>query len=106
MMTILTIVLMAVITFTTRYIFIHPKLPVRLGPKMATFLSFSAPAVLTAIWVPIVFVHDGQLNVSVTNPYLIGAIAAVIIARKTSNIYLTLFGSVIFFASMRLLNQI
>ncbi len=103
-MTTLTIILMATITFATRYIFIHPKLPVRLGPKMSAFLSFSAPAVLTAIWVPIIFVHDRQLNLSVTNPYLIGAIVAVVIARKTNNIYFTLFGSAVFFTGLQILN--
>ena len=71
---------MAVITFTTRYLLIHPKLPIRLGPKLSKFLGYSAPAVLTAIWVPIIFVHDGQLNVSITNPYFVAAFIAVITA--------------------------
>ena len=38
---------MAFITFGTRYLFTHPSLPIRLGPKVAKFLSYSAPAVLT-----------------------------------------------------------
>ncbi|MGB1263034.1 MAG: AzlD domain-containing protein, partial [Cognaticolwellia sp.] len=81
-MTLLTILLMACITFSSRYLFIHPRLPVRLGAKMAKFLSFSAPAVLTAIWVPIIFVQNGQLNSSINNPYLIAATFAVLAAAK------------------------
>ncbi|MEH6816467.1 MAG: AzlD domain-containing protein, partial [Pseudoalteromonas distincta] len=52
-----TILLMACITFFTRYLFLHRALPFKVGPKMQQFLSFSAPAVLTAIWVPIVFLN-------------------------------------------------
>jgi len=100
-MTLLTIVLMAVITFTTRYLFIHPKLPIRLGAKMVSFLSFSAPAVLTAIWVPIILVHERQLVLTVTNPYLIAASVAVIVAAKSKNIYLTLLISLIVFALLK-----
>lgn len=89
-MTLVTIFLMAVITFSTRYLFIHPKMPLRLNQKMTSFLSFSAPAVLTAIWVPIIFVRDGSIDISVNNPYLIAATVAVITAFKTTNIYITL----------------
>ena len=89
-MTIITILLMALITFSTRYLFIHPSIPIRLTDKMRKFLSYSAPAVLTAIWVPIIFVHQGQLNTSLTNPYLIAATLAVLTSSKTKNIYLTM----------------
>ncbi|CAM4270347.1 AzlD domain-containing protein [Pseudoalteromonas ostreae] len=87
MMTI--ILLMACITFCTRYLFLHRDLPFKVGPKMQQFLSFSAPAVLTAIWVPIVFVTDKGINLDWQNPYLSAAIAAIIIAYKTHNIYYT-----------------
>lgn len=102
-MTLLTIFLMAAITFTTRYLFIHPRLPVRLGAKMAKLLSFSAPAVLTAIWVPIIFIQQGQLSVSLHNPYLIAATFAVIAAAKSKSIYLTMFIGLISFILSRYL---
>lgn len=69
---------------------IHPKVPVKLGARMVSFLSFSAPAVLTAIWVPIIFIQDKQLNISTTNPYLISATVAVFLAYRFKNVYLTL----------------
>ena len=100
-MKLLTIILMALITFTTRYLFIHPRLPVRLGAKMAKLLSFSAPAVLTAIWVPIIFVQQGQLNVSLNNPYLIAASFAVLAAAKSKSIYLTMLVGLITFIISR-----
>ncbi|TWX73398.1 AzlD domain-containing protein [Colwellia sp. C1TZA3] len=100
-MTLLTILLMAVITFTTRYLFIHPRLPVRLGAKMAKLLSFSAPAVLTAIWVPIIFIQQGQLSISLHNPYLIAATLAIVAAAKSKSIYLTMFVGLITFVLSR-----
>lgn len=100
-MTLLIIILMALITFTTRYLFIHPRLPVRLGAKVAKLLSFSAPAVLTAIWVPIIFVQQGQLNMSLQNPYLIAATFAVLTAAKSKSIYLTMLVGLISFVLSR-----
>lgn len=100
-MTLLTICLMALITFGTRYLFIHPSLPIRLGAKLAKFLSYSAPAVLTAIWLPIIFVQAGQLNLSVTNPYFVGAFFAVITAAKSKSVYLTMLAGGITFVLCR-----
>ncbi|MFB1014752.1 MAG: AzlD domain-containing protein [Alteromonadaceae bacterium] len=100
-MTLLTIVLMAIITFMTRYFFLHPSLPIKLGAKTVKFLSFSAPAVLTAIWVPIIFVREHELILSPTNPYLIGATTAIIFAAKSKNIYLTLSAGMVVFISMK-----
>ena len=96
-MTLLTILLLAVVTFGSRYLFVHPGLPLKLRPKMVKFLSFSAPAVLTAIWVPIIFFHDNQFLASIKNPYLWGAIAAIIVAHQIKNLYLTIAAGVAIF---------
>ena len=101
-MTLITIILMALITFLTRYLFIHPKIPLRLNAKMVSFLSFSAPAVLTAIWVPIIFIREGELALSIANPYLIAATIAVILAAKKANIYLILLASGGLFAFLKM----
>ena len=82
-MTLLTIFLLACITFCTRYLFLHPKLPLRIGAKTTHLLSFSAPAVLTAIWVPIIFVKDNSFDSSLSNPYLLAATVAIITAYKS-----------------------
>jgi branched-subunit amino acid transport protein len=100
-MTLTTIFLMAVITFLTRYLFIHPKIPLRLNARMISFLSFSAPAVLTAIWVPIIFIRKGELALSISNPYIIAASVAVILAAKKANIYLILVASGAIFVGLK-----
>ena len=66
-MTVLTILLLACITFGTRYLFLEGRLPVRLGSNIKQFLSYSGPAVLTAITMPILFVHKQQLDTAVSN---------------------------------------
>ncbi len=101
-MILLTIVLLACITFASRYLFLHPKLPIRMGAKTTHFLSFSAPAVLTAIWVPIVFIQENSLNISITNPYLLAATVAIITAYKSHSVYLTLGTSLAVFVFLRM----
>ena len=89
-MTLVTIGLLALITFTTRYLFLEGKLPLRLGPNVKQLLSFSAPAVLTAIFAPILFVHDQQLDLSYSNEYIWGGLAAIMAAYKTHSVYWTI----------------
>ena len=96
-----TLLVMAAITFSSRYLFLHRSLPFRVGPKMQRFLSFSAPAVLTAIWVPIVLLPQGQWQLSYHNPYLVAAIIAIITAYKTHSIYATTFLSMAVFFILR-----
>ena len=96
-MTLITILLLACVTFGPRYLFLEGKLPVRLGPNVRQLLSFSGPAVLTAICMPIVFVHNQQLDISLGNPYLWGASAATAAAYKTANIYWTVGLGIIVF---------
>ncbi|NQY34741.1 MAG: AzlD domain-containing protein [Alteromonadaceae bacterium] len=100
-MTLITILLLAVITFSSRYLFLHPGIPLRIGAKLSSFLSFSAPAVLTAIWVPIIFIKDGSLNISPDNPYLIAATVAVVVSIKTKSVYITLASSGVVFVLLR-----
>jgi branched-subunit amino acid transport protein len=88
-MTFITILLLAAVIFTSRYVFLEGRLPVRLGANARDFLSFSGPAVLTAICMPIVFVKGDQLNVALNNPYLGAAIVSIVAAWKTGNIYWT-----------------
>lgn len=94
----LTIFLMALIVFTSRYMFLAPKLPLKLNAEAQKLLSFSSLAVLTAIWAPIVFLHEGKPDISTQNPYLISAGIAALIAWKTRNVLVTaVFSMAIFF---------
>ncbi len=89
MMVMTSILLMAALVFVSRYLFLEPKLPVKLGTKTKRLLSYSSPAVLSAIWAPIVFAPSEQLWLSISNPFLLAAILAGILAWKTHNVLLT-----------------
>ncbi|MCP4076838.1 MAG: AzlD domain-containing protein [Gammaproteobacteria bacterium] len=94
----LTLLAMAALVFISRYIFLEPKLPIRLGPKILHFLHYTGPAVLTAIWAPIVFHQNGELNLEINNPYFIAAIVATILAITTRNVLIsTVFSMALFF---------
>lgn len=97
---IVTILAMACVTFATRYVFLAKKLPFTIGPKMQHLLSFSAPCVLTAIWVPIVFLKDNRLAINTENSYLIAATVAVVLAYKFKNLYITTLGSLAVFYAL------
>ncbi|MGI2190324.1 AzlD domain-containing protein [Shewanella baltica] len=88
-MILLMIFSMAAVVFISRHLLLEPKLPLRLSKVTQTFLSYSAPAVLTAIFAPIVFVQEGQLDLSLDNSYLICAVVATILALVTRNTLLT-----------------
>lgn len=90
MMIWLTIILMAIIVFASRHALLEPRVPIRLSQKTLTFLSYSAPAVLTAIFAPIVFAPNNQLDLSLSNPYLICALVATLLAWFTKNTLLTI----------------
>jgi len=95
----LTILAMAALVFASRYLFLEPKLPVRLSKQTLTFLSYSAPAVLTAIVAPIVFIQEGSsgLDLSLNNSYLVSAAVATILAYTTRNVLLTTIASMVLF---------
>ena len=102
-MVMLTILLLACITFVTRYLFLEGRLPVRLGPNLRLLLSYSGPSVLAAILAPIILVRNDQLYLSISNPYIWGAAAAITAAYKTGNIYWTIgAGMLVFIASGQL----
>lgn len=96
-MTLMTILLLACITFTTRYLFLDGRLPIRLGPNVRHLLSYSGPAVLTAIAAPILLVHQQQLDLASDNAYLWGALMAIVVAHRTGSVYWTIgLGMLIF----------
>ncbi|MGK0444138.1 MAG: branched-subunit amino acid transport protein [Bermanella sp.] len=97
----LTICLMACIIFLSRYGFLEPRLPITLNASTLRFLSYSAPAVLTAIWGPIVFVSEEGLNIHWSNQYLLCAAFATVLAVTTRNTLLTTILSMVLFFGLR-----
>ncbi|KOO08951.1 AzlD domain-containing protein [Vibrio hepatarius] len=102
-MILLSIFAMTLLVFVSRYLFLEPRLPLRLNPQAQRLLSYSSPAVLTAIWAPIVFMPEQELWVTPDNPYLIGALVAAVMAWKTKNVLLTTFVSMAVFLVLKLL---
>lgn len=70
---------MACITFGVRYFFFIKRLPIGVNNNLQQLLSFSAPAVLTALWIPIVFFPNQTLQFDLSSPYLISALTACVL---------------------------
>ncbi|MCA1753359.1 MAG: AzlD domain-containing protein [Spirochaeta sp.] len=84
---------MAAITYGTRVIAPLLMRSVRIPAWFEQWLRFVPGAVLAALVLPAVFVHDGSLVLSPLNPYLVGATVAAVLAVRTRNLPLTvLFG--------------
>ncbi|WP_277961250.1 AzlD domain-containing protein [Pseudomonas sp. RIT-To-2] len=92
---------MGTLVFLNRYVFLEPRLPVRLGSNVRQFLGFAVPGMLTAICGPIVFMPDRQLNLHLDNPYLISSAVAVGLVLFTRNTLLSMGLSMAFFFLLR-----
>ena len=101
-MIMLSIFAMTALVFLSRYVFLEPLLPLRLSPNLQRFLSYSGPAVLTAIWAPIVFTHEKLLWLDTTNPYIWASLLAGVLAWKTKNVLLTTVASMAIFLLLNL----
>jgi len=89
-MIMLSIVSMTVVVFLSRYLFLEPKIPLKLNYHAHRLLSYASPVVLTALWAPIVFLPEGKLSLTYSNVYLIGAIFTGLLIWKTNNVLVTI----------------
>lgn len=94
--------LMALVTFAIRYVLYARANAVSLPPKLEQALKYSAPCVLTAIWVPAVLMPQGELAVTLNNPYLVGAGIAIAVSLWKKNILLTIVTSMVCFFTYKL----
>jgi branched-subunit amino acid transport protein len=82
---------MALVTFAVRYPVLAIVGKLELPPLVLSLLKYVPAAVLTAIIVPAIAWPDGaHFQLDTHNAYLIGAIAAVLIAWRTRNLLLTI----------------
>lgn len=91
---------MTVVTFSIRYILLALADHFTLPPVVQRALGFVPPAVLTAITVPAVLVPAGDIDFSLSNPYLVGALAAVgagLLFRKQTLLASISVGLAVFF---------
>jgi branched-subunit amino acid transport protein len=97
----LMIVAMGLVVFFNRYLFIEPRLPMRLNRGAREFLGFAVPGMLTAICGPIIFLPDHQLNLSPANPYLLAGICAIGLMYWTRSVLITVLLSMALFYLFR-----
>lgn len=86
----LLIALMALVTFGIRYALFASANTIQLPDKIQQALKYSAPCVLTAIWLPAVMMPNGAIDISFQNAYLVGALIALAIAVWRKNTLLTI----------------
>lgn len=96
---------MAIVTFGIRYIMFPVSGQFQFPPLFERALGYVPPAVLSAIIVPSVLMPTGgTLNLNLTNPYLIGAVAACTVGWIYKRLLVTIVVSmVVFLASQWIL---
>lgn len=94
---------MAIITFAIRYTLFAVGHKVRFSPLVTQALTYVPVAVLSAIAVPVMLMPDGELQLSLDNDYLVGGIAAIIIAARWRNLLATIAGGILCFFLWRFL---
>lgn len=94
----LIIVGMFIVTFGVRFVLFARAHKVVMPIFVERALKFVPVAVLTAIIIPMIFMADNQMNVSLINPWLIGAFAAFAVGIWRQHQLLTIFiGVMVFF---------
>jgi len=90
---------MMAVTFGVRYPTLALSGRMRMPSWLERALRFVPVAVLTAISVPMIVAPQGELAVSLSNPYLAASIVAVVVAAWRRQLLLTIVvGLVVFFA--------
>ena len=80
------------ITFSCRYLFLSRLVSFELSPRIQRALSFTAPAVLTAMWVPIVFLgHQSSEAGFLNSPFLYAGLLTVLLSLKIKNTLAVVF---------------
>ncbi|CZF81027.1 Branched-chain amino acid transport protein (AzlD) [Grimontia celer] len=97
----LLIIGMACITFSVRYFFLAQSIPFRVTPVMQRILKYSAPAVLTALAVPILLFPQGNIDISIDNPFLLAGVFVCVLSLMRLSTLKTVVISMIFFWLIR-----
>ncbi len=86
----LTIILAGILTYAIRLSFIVLQDRIRMPDLIQRALRYVPPAVFTAVFLPELFLNDGNLNFSLGNARLISGLLAILVAWRTKNIVLTI----------------
>jgi len=85
------IVALSLVTFINRYIFFSRTIKFTPNKKLSHLFGFSAQAVMTSLWVPIVFRYDAQDGFSIIDySYLFPAIIVFILSMTKLNMLVTI----------------
>lgn len=91
---------MAVVTFVIRYSMFAAAGRFEFPARLNEALRYVPPTVLTAIIVPSVLMPSGEsIDLSWTNAYLVGAVAAMGLGWVSKNLLLTIVGGMVAFLS-------
>jgi len=86
----LTLIVIGLLTFGTRLVFIALAERVSMPPWFERGLRFVPVAALTAILVPEILKPEGNLDLSLGNARLLAGALAVLVAWRTKNVLLTI----------------
>ena len=92
---------MFVATYMVRASFIVFGQKLRFPPAVVQALSHVPVAVLTAIVFPEAIAPGGHVNLSFSNPYLVGTLVATLVAWKSRNTLAAVLVSFVVFGAMR-----
>lgn len=88
---------LALVVFFNRYIFLEPRLPLRLPAVFTRSLKYAAPCLLTAICGPLIVANNGALRSFPDNPYFWGTVFSVIFALFIRNTVVSVVFSMVMF---------
>lgn len=90
--------LMTAITFYNRYAFFSPRIKFSIRPEIQSVLQYTAPAILTALWVPIVFIKDNAISTNPDNPYLVAGVITIAVSLLLKKPLLIVLIGLLFFS--------
>lgn len=88
---------LAGVVFFNRYVFLEPRLPLRLPALFTRSLRYAAPCLLTAICGPIIVADNGVLRTFPDNAYFWGTVFSVMFALFIRNTLLSVIFSMVMF---------
>ena len=86
---------MVILTFIPRLLPMAMANRFHISPLLRQALEFVPIAVLTAIVAQVALVHDGELDIAANNPYIYGAMAAVVVALRSQHLFTTVIAGLL-----------
>lgn len=94
------IFLLAAIVFFNRYLFLEPKVAIQFPMFFERMLKYSAPCLLSAICMPIIFFDQGEWRLLQGNSYFYATIFCVLVCFFLRKILISLVLSLLFFYAL------